>query len=142
MSITCTDPTNTLLINGVDIQTWCAITSAEGLLSNPPQKGDVIEQGWTDGAIWQKGPKGPYTFEVPVIMRSSEQDVALGQLRALQAMVGDQKTLTRRLVVNGVTINETCQAVMANAVQVNWSFAKRAQVRAVLIWQALTPWAV
>lgn len=139
MSITCTG-VDTLLINGTDIQTVCAITSAEGLLSNPPQRGDIIERDWVDGAVWQKGPKGTYTFEVPVIMRSSQQDVAFGQLRALQAMVGDQKTLTRRLVVNGVTVNETCQAVMASAIHVRWAFERRAQVRAILVWQALTPW--
>lgn len=140
MSISCVG-IDTLLVNGVDLQTVCAITSAEGLLSNPPQKGDVIEMDWVDGAVYQKGPKGPYTMEVPVIMRASQQDVALGQLRTLQAMVGDQKTLTRRLVVNGVTINESCEAVMVNAPQIRWDFRKRAQIHAVLIWQVLTPWA-
>ena len=139
MSITCTG-IDTLLIEGTDIQTWAAITSAEGLLSNPPQRGDIIEQDWVDGAIWQKGPKGTYTFEVPIIMRSSQQDVALGQLRDIQAYVGDQVTLTRRLVVDGATINETCEAVMANAVQVQWGFERRAQIRAVLIFQSLSPW--
>jgi len=140
MSITSTC-TDTLLIDGVDIQTWAAVTSAEGLLTNPPQRYDLIEQDWTAGAIVQIGPKKTWQFEVPIICRSSQQDVALGQLRALQAMVGDQKTLTRRLVVNGATVNETCEAVMVNAVQVQWSFAARAQVRAVLVWQGLTPWA-
>jgi hypothetical protein len=141
MTIACTDPNNTLLIDGVDVQTWAAITSAEGLLSDPPQRADIIEQDWTAGAIYQAGPKKTWQFEVPIIMRSSQQDVALGQLRALQSMVGTQKTLTRRLVVNGATVNETCQAVMVNAVQVQWSFAARSQIRAVLQWQGLTPWA-
>lgn len=141
MSLTCVDPNNTLLINSVDIQTWCAITSAEGLLTNPPQRADIIEQDWTAGAIYQAGPKKTWQFEVPIIMRSSTQDVALGQLRTLQAMVGAQKTLTRRLRVNGATINETCQAVMINAVQVQWDFSRRSQIRAVLVFQGLTPWA-
>jgi hypothetical protein len=137
MSITCVG-VDTLLIDGTDIQTWAAIESAEGLLSNGPQRGDIIEQDWVAGAIWQPGPKGTYTFEVPVIMRSSVQTVAFGQLRALQAMVGTQKTLTRRLTVNGVVVNETCQAVMANAVQIGWDFSRRAQIRAVLVWQNLS----
>lgn len=141
MSIVCTDPNNTILINGTDIQTVAAITSAEGLLSNPPQRGDIIEQDWVAGAIYQAGPKKTWQFEIPVIMRSSQQDVALGQLRTLQALVGTQVTLTRRIVVNGATVNETCQAVMVNAVQVQWDFTRRAQVRAVLQWQGLTPWA-
>lgn len=137
ITATCTE---TLLINGTDIQTWCAITSAEGLLTNPPQRGDIIEQAWTDGAIWQKGPKGTYSFDVPVIMRSDQQDVALGQLRALQAFVGDQVTLTRRLTVNGVVVNEACQAVMASATRVVWNFRQRKQIRAILIFQSLSPW--
>jgi hypothetical protein len=137
MSIT-TTCTDTILINGTDVQTWCAITNADGLLSNAPQRADIIEQDWTAGAIYQAGPKKTYTFDVPVIMRSSQQDVALGQLRALQAYVGTQVTLTRRLVVNGATVNETCQAVMVNAVQVQWDFARRAQVRAVLVFQQLS----
>lgn len=139
MSITCVG-VDTLLIDGTDVQAWAAITNAEGLLSNPSQKGDVIEQEGADGAIWQKGPRGPWTFEVPIIMRSSQQDVAFGQLRALQAYVGNQVTLTRRLVVDGATIDESCQAVMANSVQISWDFSRRAQLRAVLIWQGLTPW--
>lgn len=140
MSITCVG-VDTLLIDGVDVQVWAAVTSAEGLLSNPPQKADIIEQAWTDGAVYQQGPKAAWTFEVPLIMRSSQQDIALGQLRALQALVGDQVTLTRRLVVDGVTVNETCQAVMVSAPHVVWDFSRRAQIRAVLVWQGLTPWA-
>lgn len=134
---TCVD---TLLIDGTDIQTVAAIVSAEGLLSNGPYRGDVITQDWSPGAIYQAGPMATFTMDVPVIMRSSQQDVALGQLRTLQAMAGTQKTLTRRLVVNGATVSETCQAVMVNAVQVQWDFTRRAQVRAVLVWQVLSPW--
>jgi hypothetical protein len=139
MSISCVG-VDTLLIDGADIQTWAAITSAEGLLTNPPQRGDLIEQDWVAGAIWQQGPKDAWTFDVPLIMRSSQQDVAFGQLRTLQAMVGTQRTLTRRLVVDGATVNETCQAVMVNSPQVVWSFESRNQIRAVLVFQGLTPW--
>lgn len=139
--ITCVG-VNSLLINGVDVQTWCAITNAEGLLSDAPQKGDLIEGDWTPGASWQKGPKGVYSFPVPVIMRSAQQDVAFGQLRALQAYVGQQVTLTRRLVVDGATVSETCQAVMTAAVQVQWELADRSEkkpsLRAVLVWQNLS----
>ena len=131
---------DTLLIDGTDIRTWAYITSAEGLLSEGPQKGDLIEQNWVDGAIWQQGPKGPWTFEVPVVMKSRQQDVALGQLRALQALVGVQRVLTRHLTVNGASVSETCQAVMANAVQVSWNFSNRQRIDAVLVWQALHPW--
>ena len=139
MTLTCVG-VDTLLVDGADVQTWCAITSAEGLLSNPPQRGDLIEQDWVAGAIWQAGPKDAWTFDVPVIMRSSQQDVALAQLRQLQSWQGTVRTLTRRLVVNGATINETCTAVMVNSPQVQWDFSRRAQIRAVLVFQGLTPW--
>lgn len=128
----------TALINGVDIREWAYITDASGLISNGPQKGDIIEQDWLPGAIWQKGPKGTYSFPVPVIMVSREEDVAQGQLHDLQAFVGDQVTLTRRLTRRGVDVAETCQAVMASAVQVSWDFDRRQQLRAALVWQQLS----
>jgi hypothetical protein len=81
-----------------------------------------------------------YTMDVPVIMRSSQQDVALAQLRQIQSWAGTQRTLTRRIVVNGTTINETCQAVMINSPQVQWAFERRSQIRAVMVWQVLSPW--
>jgi hypothetical protein len=129
---------NTLLINGTDIRTWAYITNAEGLLGNAPQKGDLIEQDWVAGAIWQKGPKGTYSFDVPVVMKSRVQTEALAQLRALQAFVGDQYTLTRRLTVNSVDVTETCQAVMINAVSVTWNFANRERLDALLLFQNLS----
>jgi hypothetical protein len=129
---------NTLLINSEDIRTWAYITSAEGLLSAAPQKGDLLEFDFVDGAGWVKGPKGPYTFEVPVVMTSRQQDVALGQLRALQSFVGDQVTLTRQLTVNGSDISETCQAVMASAVHVSWNFSNRPRIDAVMVFQNLS----
>ena len=140
MTLVCVDPDNTLLIDGWDLQELAAITSAEGLLTDPPQRADIITQDWTAGAIYQAGPKQAWTFEVPLIMRAAQQDVALAQLRAFQAMVGDQKTLTRRIVVDGTVVNELCQAVMVASPQVQWDFSARAQIRCVLIWQGLTPW--
>jgi hypothetical protein len=130
---------NTLLIDGTDIRVIGAyITSAEGLLSEAPQKGDLLEFDFADGAVWVKGPKGPYTFEVPVVMTSRVQDVALGQLRALQSFVGDEVTLTRQLTVDGADVSETCQAVMASAVRVVWDFRNRARLDAVTVWQNLS----
>jgi hypothetical protein len=36
-----------------------------GLLSEGPIGGDIIEQDWVDGAIWQRGPNKTYSFDVP-----------------------------------------------------------------------------
>lgn len=129
---------DSLLINGTDIREWGWITSAEGLLGTGPSKGDVIEQDWRDGAIWQQGPKGTYSFDVPVVLNSGAQDTNLGNLRALQAFTGQQVTLTRRLTVNGAQIAETCQAVLVNAVQVRWDFRRRSRIDCVLVFQNLS----
>jgi hypothetical protein len=132
---------NSILINGTDIRTWGYVMSAEGLLSEAPAKGDLVERDFADGAVWQPGPRGPYTFEVPVMMRSRVTDVALGQLRDLQAFIGVQVTLTRRLTVDGVDIAETCQAVMVSAPRVVWDFSNRQRIDCVTVWQALGVWA-
>ena len=131
---------NTLLIGGTDVRTWGEILSAEGLLADAPQKADLIEQDWSDGAIYQRGPKGTYSFELPLILTGGGQDVKLGKLRAVQALVGTKYTLTRRLTVNGTDIADTCSAVMTAAPQVVWQFAARSQIRVVMVWQVLTPW--
>jgi len=130
---------NTLLIEGTDVRTWGEISSAEGLLTNAPARGDLIEQDWVVGAIWQAGPAGAYTFDVPLILSAATQDARLGDLRALQAYVGTQVTLTRRLTVDGADIDDTCEAVLVNAQPV-WDFSTRNIMRAILMFQALTGW--
>lgn len=133
---------DTLLVDGVDLATWAMISSAEGLLSTGPIGGDVIERDWVPGAIWQPGPAKTYTFEVPWVMRSSQQATAMQLYRDLVAAckMGQQVTLTRRLTVGvGLTqISETCQAVCASAVTVSWDFGRRAQFGAVTTWQNLS----
>jgi hypothetical protein len=41
------------------------VTDWAGLLSEGPIGGDIIEQDWVDGAIWQMGPNKTYSFDVP-----------------------------------------------------------------------------
>jgi hypothetical protein len=75
---------------------------------------------------------------VPVVLNSRFQDVALGKLRTIQSWQGDQKTLTRRLTVDGVEIEETMEAVMVSAPQVVWDFSRRARIGCVLVFQSLS----
>jgi hypothetical protein len=127
-----------LLVDGVSLQSLGLIVSAEGLLSTGPTKGDLILQDWTPGAIWQQGPPDTYSFEVPVVMKSRLQDVAIGMLRTLQSWQGTKRTLIRRLTVDGVQIEETCQAVIVSAPQVVWDFRERQKISCVLVFQNLS----
>lgn len=127
-----------LLVSGTSLSTLALITSWEGILSDGPTRGDIIEQDWLPGALWQPGPAGTYSFEVPVTMLSHTPDVAIGQLRTIQGWKGVQRTLTRQITVNGVAVSETCAAVMVNAVQVRWDLKLRSKIDAVLVFQNLS----
>jgi hypothetical protein len=132
----------TMLIDGHDVQDYAYITSVEGLWSNGPFKGDLIEQDWRDGALWRGGPRAPHTFEVPLLMRDDlSEGQRTHQLRWLQAWEGQTVTLTRRLVDGLADVSETCQAVVASAVQIDWNFESRRFMRAVMVFQTLSPWA-
>ena len=47
-----------------DLDIGC-IENWAGILSEGPIGGDIIEQDWVDGAIWQQGPNKTYSFDVP-----------------------------------------------------------------------------
>ena len=80
--------TDTLLIGSTDVQTYADIADFSGVLQDGPQRGDLIELDGVAGAVWVPGPKGTYSFAVPVIMQSDDEDTAMGQLASLQALVG------------------------------------------------------
>jgi hypothetical protein len=43
-----------------------------GILSEGPIAGDIIEQDWVDGAIWQRGPSKTFSFDVPFTAMSPD----------------------------------------------------------------------
>ena len=129
---------HTLLVDGVDVTTLAHITSFEGVLSDGPTRGDLIEFDFTAGAVWQPGAAGTYSFDVPLTMLSHTPDVALGQLRTIQGWKGVQRTFTRRVTVNGVDVAETCQGVLVSAVQVAWDYRIRSKISAVMVVQNLS----
>jgi hypothetical protein len=50
----------------VDFDTnFGCIEDWSGLLSEGPIGGDIIEQDWTEGALWQQGVSKTYSFDVP-----------------------------------------------------------------------------
>lgn len=126
--------TDTLIIEGVDVQTYADISDFSGVLMDGPQRGDLVEFDFVAGAEWVAGPKGTYSFPVPLIMQSDDEDVAMGQLASLQAMVGTQVTLLR-VAAGGY---DTCEAVMTAAIEVGWNLDARNLLEAVLMFQNLS----
>lgn len=49
----------------LDFDSFACIERWDGILSEGPIKGDIIEMDWRDGAEWQRGPAKPYSFDVP-----------------------------------------------------------------------------
>lgn len=131
----------TLIVGALDLSSIAGITDASGILMDPPISGDLVELDFVAGGQWVPGPPEPYTFDVPLVMASPVQDVAMGQLAQVKALVdGVPRTVTRRYVRDGVTVTETCTGVCSAAVQIEWSFDVRGRVAAVLMIQALSPW--
>lgn len=58
-------------VNSVDIETLGCVESWDGILAEGPIRGDVIEQDWVDGAIWQQGKVKTYSFEVPLTFHTN-----------------------------------------------------------------------
>lgn len=72
-----------------------------GILSEAPIGGDIIEQDWVDGAIWQQGESKTYTFDVPFTARVSNPidpniwDAWSGPMAVLRSFRGVQLTMRR-----------------------------------------------
>ena len=130
----------TILVDDVDLSQWALITSAEGLLSTPPVGGDLIEMDWTPGAQWQQGVAQTYSFDVPMVINSRVQTTQLAYYEAVVAAckAGQQVVLKRKITVGGVPVVDSCQAVLSNAVRIQWDFRTRGLFGIVLVWQNLS----
>lgn len=128
----------TLFINGTDIQDYALIRDASGLLSNPPIRGDLITFDFTDGAIWQAGVADVFTFDLYVLMAHRNEEGALADLAWLQQWQGQQVTLIRRLDRGSGTVDESCTAVMNEAVRLEWDFYERRGMSAMLTFTVLS----
>lgn len=95
-------------VNGTDIEALGCITSWDGILSEGPIRGDVIEQDWVAGAIWQQGMPKVYSFDVPIAFKPSsvvdpELYSAVLALDTIKSWRGPLLTLERRLPVSETT---------------------------------------
>lgn len=129
---------DTVKWNGTDVQTYADIASMEGILAAGPTRGDLITLDWQPGAVWQAGPPDTYTMDLPLVMKSNDDGVAIQQLRAVQAWRGTQGVLTRVVTVGAAQVTEVCDAVIVNAVEVQWDFDGRNLVGCVLVIQNLS----
>ena len=115
-------------VNGTEISTLACVTSWDGIMSEGPIRGDVIEQDWLPGAIWQQGPAKVYSFEVPIAFRPSnvvnpelyDAVVALdtiktwrGPLLALERWLPVSSTILRRQTASGILVSDLNPRVQA-----------------------------
>lgn len=125
------------LIDATDVQDHAHITDWSGIYTDGPTRGDLVEFDGLPGAVWLPGETGTYSYEVPVTMLSHTHDVALHQLRTLQALRGVQRTFSRTLLVNGVSVTETHEGVIVSAIRVSNDLRVKSKIDAVLIVQNL-----
>lgn len=130
----------TLKIAGTDLSSTAYITSWEGILVAPPNRGDLIEFDFVAGAEWVAGEMQAFTFEVPLVMKSQDVGTAVSQMRTIQAFAdGTERAIVRTLTVGTASVSETCQGVVTSATPM-WDLRMRNKVGLLLTIQALTDW--
>ena len=130
----------TLKIDGTDLSTGAYITSWDGILSAQPYRGDLIELDFVAGAVWEPGEAAAYTFEVPLVMRSQDHNVAVSQMRTIQAFAdGDEHRITRVFTSNTTAVTESCDGVVTSATP-NWDLRFRSRVGLLLTIQVTSAW--
>ena len=127
--------TDGLLIDALDVNTYADISDFSGVLGEGPWRGDLITMANQPGALWFPGAGGDtYSFDVPLLMKSDDEDTALGQLATFMALRGTQVTLTRTVAGS----DSTCEAVMTAGIPVVWNLEERNLIGCTLIFQNLS----
>ena len=133
-------PTPTLLINGEDLGDMAAIVNWDGLLDVGEPKGDLVVFDFEGGAVWlPAGVVDAYTMVVPIVMKATPEDAAIADVLLLDALLGVEVTLTRRLLKAGALVDHTCQAVMSSR-PTQWDLDVLGRVPVTLTFQNLTGW--
>jgi hypothetical protein len=109
----------TFRVSATDVETYGCIQSWDGILSEGPYKGDLLEQDWVAGAEWVGGPRKVYSFDVPILLDADTLDANLVSLDAIKAWHGNTYTLYRIFTVNSVVRTQVCTGVMVTDVQPN-----------------------
>lgn len=116
----------------LDLGTVCDIADFSGVLLDGSSRGDLIVLANQPGAVWEPGPKGTYTFDIPVIFLTDDEDTAIGHLQTVQALEGVQDTMVRTVAGD----DWEAEGVLIQVV-VFWDLNARNLVEATLIFQNL-----
>ena len=106
--------TDRFYVGTTDVETIACITSFDGIFSEGPYGGDLLEFDWVPGAIWVQGPKRTYTFDVPLSLSGPTYPDTQLALSTIKGWRGTPLTLTRKYY-SGLTLkSETCSAVLVS----------------------------
>ena len=124
-----------LKIGNAYLSTYAYISDASGLLQEPPTRGDLVEMDFQPGAQWIAGQVDAYTFDVPVIMKGSDEGTIIANLRSLQALAdGTEYTIKRTFTSGTTSINEDCTGVVTSVTPA-WDFGVRKKLAAMIVIQ-------
>ena len=128
-------------VGATDIETLGCITSWDGILSEGPYAGDLIEFDWTAGAVWQQGERKTYSFSVPLQLAGPELYQSIAALNTLKGWHGTSQTLTRKFPsgMSGNTLTytqQTCTAVLVS--EINPVVTGGRFILVPLVWQNLS----
>lgn len=118
----------TLHIGGTNLSTTAHITSWEGILTEGPTRGELIELDFVAGAVWQGTLAGAYQFDVPLVMKSQDVPTAVAHAKAIQALRGTVTTVTRVYTTSAGTVTETCQGIVSDALPLVWDLRQRNKI--------------
>lgn len=104
-------------VSTTDVETYGCIQSWDGILSEGPYKGDIIEQDWVAGAVWVPGTKKVYSFDVPILLDAATLDENIQSFDSIKAWQGTEYQLSRIFTVSTASRTQTCQGVMVSDLQ-------------------------
>jgi hypothetical protein len=120
--------TDRFYVNATDVETVGCIMSFDGIFTEGPYGGDLLEFDWQPGAVWIPGPKKTYTFDVPLSLAGPTYADTQAALTTIKLWRGQNLTLTRKYM-SGVTAKvETCTAVMISELSPTLQFMRFATV--------------
>lgn len=123
-------------VGALDVENYGCIQSWDGILSEGPYGGDLIEQDWVAGAEWVPGPRKVYSFDVPLLLDAMTLDANLMSLDTIKSWQGNTQTLSRIFTINSTVRTQTCSGVMVSDVQPNVLVGKF--IKITLIFQNLS----
>ena len=132
---------DTVLIDGVDVQTVADIASLDGILSEPPSRVELVELDFTPGAVPILGPRAAYAYDLPLVMKANDENTALAQLQTVKSWAGKVITVTRKVTVGGAQQTATHQGLISDTIIPEWDFDARNLIGVVLtVWNVDGGW--